>query len=748
MVKINDDEEKGITNMNDVSGIKQRIDGFSGLGDIGGDTLESVIRGTVALSETQEKEEVYANLTGKIWRVLSTELIDGKIDVTDFRNKVADYRDKLKTYAGFTDGQVDDLFRKHGLDMDPEALVANNGQSQGASRAVTSGSNSSNAGNNNSSSTSSTSTGTSSNSGSSDNSNDGSTSNDGATTDDENQEQTEEQELSQEEIEKEIAELEAELADVFTAAEAVNMTPRDYLNAEIKKIEDQKSVEVKEINNKIQALREQTNEYKLEILKNQSMQLEGYGVEADNPDLMEINNEIKFRKMSFDELNVEKDKTVSDKIAIIYNYSSLMTDEEKKQLDVYKNTFARDWYTSAINDVQAKIGELETERSLMELSHEDDRVKEIDKELSDLRKKLDYYTKNKNGIDEFKKESLADIAALINKYDKEISAEDKQKLNDIDKKIKLIEECVVDKNNSINNKQELDKLNKQLKEVQSQADKKVSNLKDKLNKLDRLEYLKGLRGKVKPQDEDKGNKRKDLFYKALAGVAGFGLGFGMTMVPGIGNIGMIAAISKLGYSGGKTAIDAWSKRHPEGKIAKFMDPRKAKRDAKQAEFRENYPKIAKAVDAARTVISSPYTKWFTNGIALGYLSGNIYEGIKDWMDSRVPNSPAPNGPNANPGEWQGPIKPDNPTSVPTLPTPTGFSIGDSGIDVSGMMGYTDSAGNGLTNLNQELAKSVKIVGEKNGMYLLQSLDGDPFAWMPKDAVDALKAAANVAGKTR
>lgn len=732
-----DKNKKGENVMNGVDGIKQRIDGFHEIDNIDGNTLESIVRGANGLNESQEKEEVYAKLTGKIWEVLSTELIAGKIDVTDFRNKVADYRDKLKTYAGFTDGQVDDLFKRHGLDMDPEALVKNNAQAQDASRMVNPGSNSSNSGNNNSSSTSSTSTGTSSNS---DSSNNGSTANDGATTGDVNQEQSDEQKLSQEEIDKEVAELEAELADVFTAAEAAKMTPRDYLNAEIKKIEEEKSVEVKEINNKIQALREQTNEYKLEILENQSMQLEGYGVEADNPDLMEINSEIKLRKMSFDELNVEKDKMTSAKIAIISNYSSLMTDEEKKQLDVYKNTFARDWYTSAINDAQAKIGELETERSWMELSNEDDRIKEIDKELSDLHKKLDYYTKNKNGIDEFKKKSLADIAALINKYDKEISAEDKQKLADIDKKTKLIEECIVDKNNSVNNKQELDKLNKQLKEVQSQADKKVSNLKDKLDKLDKLDNLKGQRGKEKTE-APKEKKRYDLMYKALAGVAGFGLGFGMAMVPGIGTIRMELAIAKLAVSATNTAICAWTKRHPEGKVAKFIDARRAKREERQAEFRENHPKIAKAVDVARNVIRSPYTKWFTNGVALGYISGNIYEGVKNYMDSRVPTDQIT-------ATDDYPVKPDDPIS-PVI-TSTGFSVGDSGIDVSSIKeGFKDSFGNGRTHLMTELGKNVEIIGEQNGMYSLRSLvDGELYGWLPKDAVDALQTVANVAGKTR
>lgn len=158
----------------------------------------------------------------------------------------------------------------------------------------------------------------------------------------------------------------------------------------------------------------------------------------------------------------------------------------------------------------------------------------------------------------------------------------------------------------------------------SELEDRLSTVDSKLNKLNELKKLKEKKKELETHREHNENEitrrehRKDLWYKGLAATAGVVVGLGLSSVPGVGTIRMVASGTKLAISG----INVWTKKHPEGKIAKLINETKES-------IKDNYPNIANKIasikNKLRNVLSNEKINCFVNGVAAGYMAGNILE---------------------------------------------------------------------------------------------------------------------------
>lgn len=109
--------------------------------------------------------------------------------------------------------------------------------------------------------------------------------------------------------------------------------------------------------------------------------------------------------------------------------------------------------------------------------------------------------------------------------------------------------------------------------------------------------------------------RKELLLKGLKKTGVFVLGFGagviISCIPGVGAFTMALSAAKITIS----AINAWTNKHPNGKIAQKLD-----------NVKQNYPTIAGvASEIKKTFQNHPNFNVFINGVSAGYLAGNIFE---------------------------------------------------------------------------------------------------------------------------
>ena len=138
------------------------------------------------------------------------------------------------------------------------------------------------------------------------------------------------------------------------------------------------------------------------------------------------------------------------------------------------------------------------------------------------------------------------------------------------------------------------------------------------------------------EEEIKKQKRKDLLKKSLIASAGFVTGVGLSCVPGVGTIRMgISAVKLTG-----TAVNVWANKHPNGKVAQVRDA--------AVVFAENrFPNITNGVRKINAKMKQTPVNIFINGMAAGYLAGNIFEmvtgntvleAVKGQFD-KVPDAP-------------------------------------------------------------------------------------------------------------
>ena len=109
-------------------------------------------------------------------------------------------------------------------------------------------------------------------------------------------------------------------------------------------------------------------------------------------------------------------------------------------------------------------------------------------------------------------------------------------------------------------------------------------------------------------------KRKKIIKIALAGAVGFAAGVGLSCVPGVGQIRMALAATKLVGAG----INFWANRHPDGKIAKA-------RDWVREQWYDKCPNFARGVDYIKAKMKQVPYNAFINGMSLGYITGNVFE---------------------------------------------------------------------------------------------------------------------------
>lgn len=115
---------------------------------------------------------------------------------------------------------------------------------------------------------------------------------------------------------------------------------------------------------------------------------------------------------------------------------------------------------------------------------------------------------------------------------------------------------------------------------------------------------------------EKTEKNSKLWLKALAATAGFASGLAMSCVPGVGTIRMGISAAKLAGS----AINLWTKKHPNGKIAKVKNNVNDKLNSK-------FPRIMETANKMREKLKETPLNCFVNGVAAGYITGNIVQSI-------------------------------------------------------------------------------------------------------------------------
>ncbi|MBR3161117.1 MAG: hypothetical protein IKF19_00095 [Bacilli bacterium] len=252
-------------------------------------------------------------------------------------------------------------------------------------------------------------------------------------------------------------------------------------------------------------------------------------------------------------------------------------------------------------------------------------------------------------------------------------------------------------------------------------------------------------------------KEKKWYQKALSkpSIIGFATGIGLSVVLKANPAGTVISFVRLGYSATKFGVKIYSKNHPETND-KIVSIKKA--------IKEKLPNpIANGVSQINTLLRNPNTQFFLNGVAAGYLIGNI--GQWAYKQNHHPNinkstvstqETLPNDTTAESILPEDTIKKPliNDDILPKAPKELVNKVPkiNDRVDVRGLIGYQDSYGEGKTTIIKKLAKNAKIVKEHNGYYLLKSTDGDPLAWFLKSDVEKkgkiLSKVAKVIGKTR
>ena len=482
------------------------------------------------------------------------------------------------------------------------------------------------------------------------------------------------------EIKSRIEELETELEDVINEANEAKMPLVEYLESEIKKLENRKSLEIKAYDKLMAAINEELERRKvfvtvddlnLEISKLRDEQKTmvavtgGYPSDKDIDRYHEINDIVKniekeigyrnsYADMSSEDVRTEiekLEKEQKDIVAVTLGYPSdkdveryheinelisFLKDEairkEATKYDVYSDDELRiniDKLSKEQRDIVAVTGGYPSDKDIERYHEINGLVKEYKIELE--RREANKYIKLseeeiKSQIGKLEKEQR-DIVAVTLGYPND---QDVEKYHEINKIVTELKGELEKRNNDplrvISGMSKEDLVNKledlknRKKSIQSVTDKKVEELKTKLNKAKELENLR--KNKI-----DKKEHRKDLLYKGLAATAGVVTGLALSSVPGVGTIRMGISGAKLVSSG----ISAWTRKHPDGKVAKIVDTTKEKllNNKVVNEFNEKHPNIVSKVKLARDKIkkiaSNEKVNCFVNGVAAGYMVGNIIE---------------------------------------------------------------------------------------------------------------------------
>ena len=472
-------------------------------------------------------------------------------------------------------------------------------------------------------------------------------------------------------------------------------------------------------------------------------------------------------------------------------------EETKKALEDRYNELAND--PSIINDtmiqadeeyqklatkmatIESQINNVNNKKEENDLSH--DLIEGLEKELEETKKALeDRYNELANDpsiindtmiqADEEYQKLATKMATIESHILKSKSTTDKKttnelkKLKEIAKAYEAIFKDIVDILQKTPNFGELDENDQRLfvdklvdedlrldnLKKYEKSDKLVSELKSEIFKKVKKEKKIVETSEPKPQPITKIKKdNKMLFQKSLAGVGGFVTGLGLSCVPGVGTIRMGISTAKLVSTGAKV----WSKKYPEGKIAKVS----GKVSESYAKFKKTHPKFSDGISNIEKVLNDPRTQWFINGMAAGYITGNMIEMITgksliENLKSEKPAqpvindtetiTPASNNTNVESITNEPPVESNFVTDVPVDPVVSNieFEPGQT-YDISALSeGLISSDSNEYLNLISDIGKDAVfdksvILPDGTEMMHFKQPNGLGYAWFKADDVRAI-----------
>lgn len=366
-----------------------------------------------------------------------------------------------------------------------------------------------------------------------------------------------------------------------------------------------------------------------------------------------------------------------------------------------------------LSDIEAeglKYGDQELDQQLMQYN-----IKPINKQLDELKN----IVKEKNEQLNLKPENLK-------AYEKIRDAYNKMRDDISDELGNILKDHPEDDPNRLNNfvtqKLEAHENYHDLDSYENK-DKMIKELKEDIITLAK-EKSKELPAPI--EEQNKGN----LFLKCLAGAGGFAAGVGISAVAGavpvLGATITIYAGARMVYQTGKLICNIATK------INKGQEPKVI------TKIKEKVPeKIQKAAKILFDKPKNPYMKWFVNGASLGYLTDQVFD-----ISGKIGN--AISGPAGSNTVTPTPTQTGNATPVDPIGDTMSMTDVYSGksIDLSSLeYGYSNSYADTPVHLMQELGKGAvydksNVVDGVEWLHF-KSLDGDGYAWFPKDKIEAL-----------
>ena len=420
------------------------------------------------------------------------------------------------------------------------------------------------------------------------------------------------------ERDEKLAEIDKQIEEVENNLENTNVKLSDYIEDTINKLkQEQNDIVAKsgeypsgedekrfhEINAKIDNLKSLSNNYdnlgvdniddeinKLKQELNDIVKKSGeYPSKEDEKRFHEINDLISFLNQSKTFLNEKNKENISA------NHEKYVSELKNKV-----NTLKKEQ-----NDIVAKSGGYPSEE-------DEKRYHEINSLISNINKRIEFVEANKDlnqkDLAEKIEKLLSEQRDIVAKSGGYPSEEDEKRFHEINETVNFLKELQENKfgkgKKGVN--KNVNELKNERKKVKRKYDTLIAKRKKQLEKL-----------KKKHKNGYKKGNRKDLVVKSLAGLAGFGVGLALSSTPGVGQIRMTIATAKLIQSG----VKVWTKKYPEGKISKIS----SKLSDKTQRFGEKHPRIASAYKKAKKIMEKDKVQWFVNGVAAGYITGNIIE---------------------------------------------------------------------------------------------------------------------------
>lgn len=341
---------------------------------------------------------------------------------------------------------------------------------------------------------------------------------------------------------------------------------------------------------------------------------------------------------------------------------------------------------------------------------------ELSKKITSLKNNIEVLNKvlNKKQLTEEELNTLTTIKGRKN-FDNEVELEKfcKQKISEYE--------------------EELNKLTEELNELRKEND----TVKIASSFIER--NIKNYEKDEEEEEVEKVEHRKDLlekFKKFLVFGLGFGTGVALSCVPGVGTVRMVAAAAKLVNSG----INLWTKKHPEGKIAKVVNAAKDK-------IKNKFPKMTEKLEILKGKLKRVPLNLFVNGVSAGYLVGNIVELTtgKTVFEHFKPENKVVNVTPVEPDKLSPNVNDNVDNVIENVPTaePTFSYQPGQTLDLSSLpQGYAASGSNSAVDLITKVGKDAvfdRAVTTPSGelWYHFKQANGLGYAWFKASDIEAL-----------